>query len=140
MTTTPPLDRYVTHFQGDACRPPMGLAEHITWLQGQLEAIPAEHRGSAELEYEAPESYEQANGWLYIRYRRPETPEECAERWAAKRLRDAARRAAYLARKRWEAQVAQQQQDLAVLFSQPLLNIETGEVKFRSATLQNPAK
>ena len=93
MTTTPHY-RYVPQFQGDAAYPPVGLAEHIAWLQGQLEAIPAEHRGSAELEYEAPESFEQTNGWLYIRYRRPETPEECAERLAAQQLRAAARLAA----------------------------------------------
>ena len=112
MTTTL-QDRYVTHFQGDTAHPPVGLAEHITWLQAQLEGIPAEYRASAELEYEAPDSYEQSNGWLYIRYRRPETPEECAERVTAKRLRAKARRDTQKAYELWKARLAQQMQDAA---------------------------
>ena len=117
MTTTL-QDRYVTHFQGESSQPPMGLAEHILWLEGQLAGVPAEHRASAELEYEAPESCEQSNGWLYIRYRRPETPEECAERMAALRQRAEARRAASEAYKLWANRLAAQMQ----------------------ATAQNPAK
>ena len=112
MTTTT-QDRYVTHFQGDACRPPMGLAEHIAWLENQLAGIPAEYRASAELEYEAPDSYEQSNGWLYIRYRRPETPEEGAERLAALRQRAKARRDTQKAYELWKARRAQQMQDAA---------------------------
>ncbi len=134
-------NRYVTHFQGDASRPPVGLAEHIAWLEGQLAGIPAEYRASAEVEYEAPESCEQSNGWLYIRYQRPETPEECAERLSALRARNKARAAAREAYELWEKRMAAQQRDTALLLSQPILDLRAGGVTFHSTPApKNPAK
>jgi hypothetical protein len=118
----------VIQFQGDAAYPPADLAEHIAWLQQQLAAIPAEHRDTAELAYEAPESCEQTNGWLYIRYRRPETPEELAERLAAKQARERVQRAARVARKRWEDRLAAQMHDVALFRRHPFLIAHTGQV------------
>ena len=115
---------YVTHYDSARNEPPPlpSLQDYIEWLQGQLAGIPEGLQASAEIET----GYE--GELVAIRYQRPATPEEMAERLAAKQARAAELRRVSEARRLWEERLAAQRRDTALLLSQLYVNAATGEL------------
>lgn len=80
---------------------PDELVGAIAWLQGQLDSIPAEHRGTARISFDERREYGESYANICITYERPETDDE----WEARKA-DLEERLAYhreLRRKEFEA-------------------------------------
>ncbi len=59
---------------------PRTLVDAIIWLQARLEEVPAEYRSDAHISFDTDSEWGDYYATCEISYRRPETPEDIAER------------------------------------------------------------